>query len=89
MDHPGVWILGDLADDDRGHGMGVVVEYAGASGAPQWVAPQAFRWDYRRFGDANTPGGNARRKPSNDLIDKDNAARGLQPLDHERVGFNR
>src|SRR6266478_1103978 len=27
MTHPGVWILGDLADDDRRHGMGIVVEY--------------------------------------------------------------
>jgi FtsP/CotA-like multicopper oxidase with cupredoxin domain len=23
MNHPGVWIMGDLADDDRGHGMGI------------------------------------------------------------------
>ena len=29
MRHPGVWVMGDLADDDRGHGMGIVVEYAG------------------------------------------------------------
>ena len=29
MNHPGVWIMGDLADDDRSHGMGIVVEYAG------------------------------------------------------------
>jgi len=26
MTHPGVWILGDLDDGDREHGMGVVVE---------------------------------------------------------------
>ena len=32
MNHPGVWIMGDLADDDRGHGMGIVVEYAGRKG---------------------------------------------------------
>ena len=32
MKHPGVWVLGDLADDDRGHGMGIVVEYAGREG---------------------------------------------------------
>ena len=30
MKHPGVWITGDLDDDDRRHGMGIVVEYAGA-----------------------------------------------------------
>ena len=29
MNHPGVWVMGDLADDDRRHGMGIVVEYAG------------------------------------------------------------
>jgi FtsP/CotA-like multicopper oxidase with cupredoxin domain len=50
MKHPGVWIMGDLADDDRGHGMGIVVEYAGASGKPQWSPPPAFHWDYSSFG---------------------------------------
>jgi FtsP/CotA-like multicopper oxidase with cupredoxin domain len=49
MNHPGVWILGDLADDDRRRGMGAVVEYANRSGKPQWVAPKPFRWDYARF----------------------------------------
>ncbi len=50
MRHPGVWVLGDLADDDRGHGMGIVVEYAGRQGKPQWLAPAPYRWDYTRFG---------------------------------------
>ncbi len=49
MDHPGVWIMGDLADDDRGHGMGVVVEYAGYRGKGQWIAPPHSRWNYTRF----------------------------------------
>jgi FtsP/CotA-like multicopper oxidase with cupredoxin domain len=50
MNHPGVWVLGDLADDDRGHGMGIVVEYAGAKGKPQWSKPKPFKWDYSQFG---------------------------------------
>ena len=50
MNHPGVWVMGDLADDDRGHGMGVVVEYAGAKGKPQWIKPQPYKWDYTIFG---------------------------------------
>ena len=50
MNHPGVWIMGDLADDDRGHGMGIVVEYAGHKGKPQWMPPKPFRWNYARFG---------------------------------------
>lgn len=37
MDHPGVWVMGDLMDDDRHHGMGIVVEYAGYSGKPLWM----------------------------------------------------
>ncbi|MFZ0500489.1 MAG: multicopper oxidase domain-containing protein [Steroidobacteraceae bacterium] len=79
MNHPGVWVLGDLDDDDRGHGMGVIVEYAGVSGKPVWIAPPPFRWDYRRFADSTR----AVAPPAETidyLIDKDNAA------DH---GFNR
>lgn len=53
MNHPGVWVMGDLADDDRRHGMGVVVEYAGQKGRPQWITPKPFRWDYTRFGRSN------------------------------------
>ena len=50
MNHPGVWVMGDLDDDDRRNGMGIVVEYAGRTGAPQWAKPKPFRWDYTRFG---------------------------------------
>jgi FtsP/CotA-like multicopper oxidase with cupredoxin domain len=49
MKHPGVWIMGDLADDDRGHGMGIVVEYVGKKGKPVWIPPKPFHWDYSRF----------------------------------------
>jgi FtsP/CotA-like multicopper oxidase with cupredoxin domain len=52
MNRPGMWIMGDLADDDRRHGMGIVVEYAGEKGKPQWIAPKPFRWNYARFGGA-------------------------------------
>ncbi len=50
MKHPGIWIMGDLADDDRSRGMGVVVEYGGQKGKPQWIKPKPFRWDYSLFG---------------------------------------
>ena len=53
MNRPGVWVMGDLSDDDRGHGMGIVVEYAGQKGKPQWVKPKPFQWDYTRFGKPN------------------------------------
>jgi FtsP/CotA-like multicopper oxidase with cupredoxin domain len=73
MNHPGVWILGDLDDDDRRHGMGIVVEYAGRSGRPEWLTPPHFRWSYARFG---KPGASA--EPADETFDmtfaKDNAA---------------
>jgi FtsP/CotA-like multicopper oxidase with cupredoxin domain len=50
MKQPGVWVLGDLLDEDRKRGMGIVVEYAGRKGEPQWRKPRPFRWDYRLFG---------------------------------------
>ncbi len=79
MNHPGVWTLGDLSDDDRGHGMGIVVEYAGRKGKPVWIAPPPFRWSYARFA---KPGARASAPDETFemLIEKDNAA---------EEGFNR
>ncbi len=78
MNHPGVWVLGDLADDDRKHGMGIVVEYGGHKGRPVWLTPPPYRWNYTRFG---KPGASA-AAPDETIemtFAKDNAA-------HE--GFN-
>jgi FtsP/CotA-like multicopper oxidase with cupredoxin domain len=73
MNHPGVWIMGDMSDDDRRHGMGIVVEYGGHSGKSQWITPQPIHWNYARFGHAEGPS-----KLPDDVIDmifaKDNAA---------------
>jgi FtsP/CotA-like multicopper oxidase with cupredoxin domain len=55
MKRPGIWVLGDTSDEDRGRGMGIVVEYAGRKGKPQWQKPKPFRWDYRLFGAAGAP----------------------------------
>jgi FtsP/CotA-like multicopper oxidase with cupredoxin domain len=79
MNHPGVWIMGDVGDDDRHHGMGIVVEYANSKGRGEWIRPAPSRWDYTHFG---KPGATA---PSPDetfemLFAKDNAA---------QEGFNR
>jgi FtsP/CotA-like multicopper oxidase with cupredoxin domain len=73
MNHPGVWIMGDLADDDRHHGMGIVVEYAGYNGKPQWLPPKPFKWNYARFGNP----GAAPAQPDETfdmLFEKQNAA---------------
>src|SRR5665213_1021575 len=53
MKNPGVWIMGDLSDDDRGNGMGTIIQYAGQKGKPQWVTPKPFLWDYTLFGKKN------------------------------------
>jgi FtsP/CotA-like multicopper oxidase with cupredoxin domain len=50
MNNPGVWVLGDADDQMRQSGLGVVVEYAGRSGTPQWITPTADDWDYTLFG---------------------------------------
>jgi FtsP/CotA-like multicopper oxidase with cupredoxin domain len=79
MNHPGVWIMGDLADDDRAHGMGIVVEYAGQKTKPVWIPPKPFRWNYTRFGKGAAPA----RSPDQTfemMFAKDNAA---------EEGFNR
>jgi FtsP/CotA-like multicopper oxidase with cupredoxin domain len=50
MNQPGVAILGEVNDQVRKLGMGIVVEYAGRTGGPQWTAPPDERWDYTLFG---------------------------------------
>nr|WP_082964147.1 multicopper oxidase domain-containing protein [Mycobacterium sp. E796] len=74
MTNPGVWVLGDLSDDDRGHGMGVVVEYAGRGGDPQWAAPAPFKWDYRLFAPPNPAPAPSPERTMEMLIEKRNAA---------------
>ena len=49
MNRPDLWVLGEVDDHDREHGMGIVVEYAGQSGPPRWVPP-SDKWDYTAFG---------------------------------------
>lgn len=52
MKLPGVWIMGDLSDDDRKNGMGIIIEYANKTGKPQWYSPKPLTWDYTVFGNA-------------------------------------
>jgi FtsP/CotA-like multicopper oxidase with cupredoxin domain len=74
MKRPGVWILGDLSDDDRRDGMGIVVEYADAKGKPAWRKPPAFKWDYRLFADPNKTAVPPPDHVIEMLFEKDNAA---------------
>ena len=83
MNQPGVWVMGDLDDDDRRHGMGVVVEYAGSTAAPQWNKPPPFRWDYTRFGKPGAAAGSAGRDDRDPGRQAQRRRRRLQPVDAE------
>jgi FtsP/CotA-like multicopper oxidase with cupredoxin domain len=52
MKSPGVWVLGSTLEKSRQMGLGIVIEYAGTSGAPVWKDPHNTTWDYTQF--ANT-----------------------------------
>ena len=54
MNQPGIWILGDADDHTRKSGLGIVIEYAGRTGTPQWTTPPAAAWDYTAFGRDST-----------------------------------
>jgi FtsP/CotA-like multicopper oxidase with cupredoxin domain len=50
MNAPGVWVLGEVRKHVYAMGMGIVVEYADATGSPKWTQPQDLVWDYMQFG---------------------------------------
>jgi FtsP/CotA-like multicopper oxidase with cupredoxin domain len=49
MNNPGIWVLGSTDDEDRGMGMGAVVEYENRRGEPQWIKPARDDWAYKAF----------------------------------------
>jgi FtsP/CotA-like multicopper oxidase with cupredoxin domain len=55
MNNPGVWILGEVRRHVQAAGMGIVIEYAGHAGTPQWQQPADLIWNYEQF--AAAPGG--------------------------------
>ena len=59
MNSPGVWILGELDEQIRKQGLGVVVEYENRNEVPQWIAPANTEWDYTIFGSSSENGPNA------------------------------
>jgi hypothetical protein len=73
MNKPGKWVLGDVDDDARANGAGIVVEYAKSAGKPVWVKPAASRWDYRLFGTQSS-----NRPPPDETLTMTFAARGAR-----------
>jgi FtsP/CotA-like multicopper oxidase with cupredoxin domain len=64
MKDVGVWVLGEVRKHVQAAGMGVVVEYAGATGKPVWTQPRELVWNYQQFA-----------KPSGNTAGKDEAIR--------------
>jgi FtsP/CotA-like multicopper oxidase with cupredoxin domain len=54
MKTPGVWVLGSTLEESRKMGLGVVVEYAGRTGKPEWRAPEPVKWEYAQFASDKT-----------------------------------
>lgn len=54
MDRPGKWVLGSTRRDDRAGGLGRVIKYMGAQGAPIESDFGAAHWNYAQFGWADS-----------------------------------
>jgi FtsP/CotA-like multicopper oxidase with cupredoxin domain len=55
MNQPGIWVLGEVRKHIMAAGMGIVVEYAGATGEPRWDQPSSLSWDYLQFAAPGAP----------------------------------
>jgi FtsP/CotA-like multicopper oxidase with cupredoxin domain len=65
MDAPGVWVLGEVRRHIQVAGMGIVVEYANATGAPKWIQLEKLVWNYAQFADGSASPSNS----AQDVID--------------------
>ena len=78
MDSVGIWILGSTEAEERQQGLGRVIEYAGATGAPTWVDPAMVRWNYLDF--AN---------PTKQTAHTDEVPMIIAPVPADKEGFDR
>ena len=78
MNHPGIWIMGDTADDDRHHGMGIVVEYAGRTGKPLWAHATEVSLELHALRQARRHSASSRRDLRHDLRQRQCCARRIQ-----------
>jgi len=67
MNAPGVWILGELDDQLRNQGLGVVVEYENRKDPPMWVVPENPGWDYTIFGRTLENSAESSRTPNDEV----------------------
>jgi FtsP/CotA-like multicopper oxidase with cupredoxin domain len=55
LNNSGVWILGEVRKHIQAAGMGIVIEYANATGEPKWIQPDDLLWNYHQFAAPQTP----------------------------------
>ena len=89
MNHPGIWVMGDLADDDRRHGMGIVVEYAGPEGQAAMDQAQALSLGLHAFRQAQARAGRPRRDHRDDDRQAQRCAGRLQSVDRSMARRSR
>ena len=88
MNHPGTWVMGDVADDDRGHGMGIVVEYAGHKGKAGLAAAEAISLELRAIWQSRLACVVARRDVRYDVREGECCRRRIQSLDDQWIGLS-
>jgi FtsP/CotA-like multicopper oxidase with cupredoxin domain len=49
MNNAGAWVLGEVKKHIQSAGMGIVIEYAGATQKPAWTQPETLIWNYSQF----------------------------------------
>ena len=81
MNHPGAWVMGEVRKHIMAAGMGIVVEYSGSGGKPQWDQPTQLMWDYLPFAAAGTSPAPTRDMVTIPLVIKSKFA-GHGALDH-------
>ena len=85
MNSPGVWVLGSTLEKARQMGLGIVVEYAGKTGAPVWKDPAPGEWDYTQFANSAATTPTAGRDVYPDLSrQRPEAGRKVRYLDHQQ-----
>ena len=84
MNHPGIWIMGDTADDDRQHGMGIGGRICRPEGQAAVGRAQAVPLELRSVRKSGSGGSSAGSSLRHDLRQAKRSRGWLQSLDHQR-----
>jgi FtsP/CotA-like multicopper oxidase with cupredoxin domain len=80
MDRPGLWILGEVRKHIQASGMGIVIEYADATGKPNWTQPEELVWNYNQFAEPANNSTSQESKPIELVFDSKFQGHGNEEL---------